>query len=165
MVEAINSFFNIFPDWLHVFFISAVPIIELRGAIPYGILLLDMHYLSVLFFSILGSMLPAPFILYLGENILTKMAGMKSKRISRFAIKLRENSLRKGGKIEKFTYIGLMLFIAVPLPGTGVWTGCLIAALLNLNPVKSILASFCGTAIAGIIVTTLVEGGILLVSS
>lgn len=164
MIEAINSFFNNFPDWLHVFFISAVPVIELRGAIPYGILLLDMNYLSVLLFSILGSFLPAPLILYLGENILTKMAGSKNKRISRFAVKLRENSLRKRGKIEKFTYIGLFLFIAIPLPGTGVWTGCIIAALLNLNPLKSMLASLCGAAIAGVIVTALVEGGILLVS-
>lgn len=165
MVEAINSFFNVLPDWLHVFLISAIPIIELRGAIPFGIILLDMHYLSVLLFSILGSMLPAPFILYLGESILTKMAGMKNKYISKFAVNLREKSLRKGGKIEKFTYIGLMLFIAIPLPGTGVWTGCIIAALLNLDPVKSMVASFFGTAIAGIIVTALVEGGILIVSN
>ena len=121
MTEAIHSFFNIFPDWLHVLLISAVPIVELRGAIPYGILLLDMNAISVFLLSVAGSMIPAPFILFLAKWVIDKMLSSKNEKISRFADKVRAHGLKKSGKIEKYSYLGLFIFIAIPLPGTGVW--------------------------------------------
>ncbi|MFA0814365.1 MAG: COG2426 family protein [Anaerofustis sp.] len=164
MTEAINNLFSTLPHWLHVFLISAIPVIELRGAIPYGILLLGMPYWSTLLFSILGSILPAPFILYLGEYILTKLENSKRGGLSKLAKKIRERSMKKSAQIEKYSYWGLILFVGIPLPGTGVWTGCIIAALLKLNPVKSMLCALAGTTLAGIIVTALVEGGVMLIA-
>ena len=165
MTEAINQFFSTLPHWLHVFCISAIPVIELRGAIPYGILLLGMPAWTVLLFGILGSMLPAPFIIYLGEYLLTKLENSKRGKLAKFAQKIRARSMKKSAQIEKYSYWGLILFIGIPLPGTGVWTGCIIAALLKLNPVKSILCALAGTTIAGVIVTALVEGGVMLIAN
>jgi uncharacterized membrane protein len=162
MTEAIHNFFIGFPDWLHVMLISAIPVIELRGSIPYGILYLQMPYWSAMIYGIIGSIIPAPFIVYLGEAVLTALERSRIRGISRFAVKFRESRLRKSDKIRKYSYWGVLLFVAIPLPGTGVWTGCLIAALLKLDPIKAICAAFAGTAIAGVIVTLLVQGGVWL---
>ena len=165
MTEAINNLFSSLPDWLHVFLISAIPVIELRGAIPYGILLLGMPYWSALIFGILGSIVPAPFIIYLGEFIINKLEQSKHGVFEKIGKKIRARSIGKSARIKQYSYWGLILFIGIPLPGTGVWTGCIIAALLKLDPIKSILCALAGTTLAGIIVTALVEGGVLLIAN
>ena len=164
MSQAINSFFSALPNWLHIIFISMIPAIELRVSIPYGILLLQMPFIPVLIYSIIGSIIPAPFIMYFGEKVLAKLESSENTFLSKLGQKIYGNSMRKRERIEKYSYLGLMFFVSIPLPGTGVWTGCMIAALLKLDPVKSVLFALAGTTIAGIVVSLLVKGGILLVS-
>ena len=164
MIQSINNFLSALPNFVHIFIISAMPVIELRGAIPYGALLLQMNVYEVFFLSVLGSLVPAPILLFGGKFIFDKLENSKYDALATFITRLKARSIKKGEKIVKYTYLGLMLFIAIPLPGTGVWTGCIVAALLRLNPIKALLSAFAGTTIAGIIVSFLVATGTMLVS-
>lgn len=140
---------NFLPDELIVIVVSMLPIIELRGAIPVGILLgLDPVYSAVL--SFIGSSLPAPFILLGIKPIFEfmKRHGILTKLID----KLTARSLRKSGRVEKYGALGLSLFVGIPLPGTGVWSGSLIAALLDMRFKYALPAVIIGNLIAGIII-------------
>ncbi len=161
MSQAIIHFFDIFPNWLQIFFISAVPIVELRGAIPWGIFMLHMNPLYVYVLSVLGSILPAPFILLFIQKILEWMR--RSKHFSRFAKWLDEKADKGSKKIAKYKFWGLMIFVAIPLPGTGVWTGCLAASVLEMKFSRAMLSVFLGSLIAGVIVTSLCLLGVMAV--
>lgn len=165
MGDTLHQFLNSLPDWLHIFTISMLPVVELRGAIPYGLIFTDLSTIQVFLLSLAGNMLPAPLVLFLADGIFNMMLQSKNDKIVRFANHVKEKNLRKSDKIKKYTYLGLIMFIAVPLPGTGVWTGCIIAALLRLEPLKSVFAALAGATIAGIIVTALVKTGIMLVTA
>ncbi len=164
MVNAINEYLSILPDWLHVLLISAIPVIELRGAIPYGMLLLKMPAVKTLLIAICGSMLPSPFVLYFGKWLVSKMTASKFKLFSKFGQRLTDKSVAQAKKIEGYAFWGIVMFVGIPLPGTGVWTGSLIAAMLGLKPKNALLAILIGTTIAGIIVTLLVGAGIMIVT-
>lgn len=162
MVETVNSLLDSVPDWLHVLIIAMLPIIELRGALPYGVFLLKMPILKTVIISVAGNMIPAPFIVYLAKKILDKMLASSNEKIVKFAQAIECRGLSRSEKIEKYTFWGLVVFVGIPLPGTGVWTGSLIASLLRLNPKKSILAVFLGTVMASVIVSVLIKMGIML---
>ena len=162
MVETVNSLLDSVPDWLHVLIIAMLPIIELRGALPYGVFLLKMPILKTVIISVAGNMIPAPFIVYLAKKILDKMLASSNEKIVKFAQAIGRRGLSRSEKIEKYTFWGLVVFVGIPLPGTGVWTGSLIASLLRLNPKKSILAVFLGTVMASVIVSVLIKMGIML---
>ena len=128
---------------LLVFIISLLPILELRG----GLLAADP--LPSYIISIVGNLLPIPFILLLINKILDKMRnGKKSKKIADWLDKKVE---KRKGQIEKFGYLGLVLFVGIPLPGTGAWTGSLIASVLEMDKKKSFLAILVGVIMASII--------------
>ena len=140
------------PSWLIVFILSMLPISELRGAIPYGIES-HMPLWQVLVISIVGNMLPVPFILLFLKPV------EKFLRRWKFFDKLLDkifqhtkNRTRKS--IERWEAIALILFVAVPLPVTGAWTGSLAAYLFALDFKKSVLCIFIGVLIAAFIVTT-----------
>jgi uncharacterized membrane protein len=160
-----QQFLSSLPDWLHIFIISMLPVVELRAAIPYGLIFTNLSTAQVFLISLAGNMIPAPLILYLANGIFNQMLHAKNEKIVRFANRVKEKNMRKSARIKKYTFLGLMMFIAIPLPGTGVWTGCTIAAFLRFDPIKSILAALIGATIAGIVVTVLVKTGILLVTA
>lgn len=138
------------PNWV-VFFASAIPITELRAAIPVGIFAYNMEPIAAFFWGFLGNLLPIPIILFLWPlvyNIFDKIPFTR-KLLHRYVDKARE----KGKTIEKQGVIGLMIFVGIPLPVTGVWTGSLIAYLLGLNRLATIISLAGGAAIAGMIVT------------
>ena len=162
MVESVNSLLDSVPDWLHVLIIAMLPIIELRGALPYGVLLLKMPILKTVILSVVGNMIPAPFIVYLAKKILDKMLISPNGKIVGLARAIERRGFKRSAKIEKYTFWGLIVFVGIPLPGTGVWTGSLIASLLRLDPQKSILAVFLGTLMASVIVSVLIKMGIML---
>lgn len=162
MFASINDTLSILPPWLHVIIISALPIIELRGALPYGILLLKMSYAQVIPLCLIGNLLPAPFIILLAKKVLEAMMVSKVKFFNKFSNWIYNRSMKRSSGIEKATFWGLVLFIGIPLPGTGVWTGCIIASLLKLKPLTACLAAVLGTIIAAIIVSLLVQGGLML---
>lgn len=136
---------------LKVFFLSAVPLIEQRGAIPMGIIAYDMNPSLVFLISFLGSMLPVPFILLLFNKIFAWMK--KYKFFSKINEFIEKKINKNSAHMEKYKEIGLITFIAIPLPTTGIWTGSAIAAFLNLDFKKSVLCATIGGIISALLIT------------
>lgn len=141
------------PDWLTVFIISVCPILECRLGMFTSIVILQMNTFVGFIISFLGNIFPIPFILLLINKIfewLKKIPGIKKP-----IIWLEEKTLKKRDKIDKYGIWGLLLFVAIPLPGTGGWTGALLASLLHLDRKKSFGVIALGVFIAGLIMTIL----------
>ena len=133
---------------LIVFIISLMPILELRGGLI-AASLLNLDPIRSYIISIIGNIIPVPFILWLINSILDWMR--KSKRLSKVAKWLDKKVDKHKGQIEKYGFWGLVLFVGIPLPGTGAWTGCLIAAVLEMDRKKAFIAAMIGILIASII--------------
>ena len=160
MGEIISNFFlNIVGEELCVFLCSMLPIIELRGAIPlaFG---LGLPWWQAFIISVLGNLLPVPFILLLINVIIKWMASSKVKIFNKIANFLLEKVEKNRERIEKYSFWGVCFFIAIPLPVTGAWTGSLVAATIGMKPWKAFLSALLGVIIAGLIVTLIVYGGI-----
>ena len=140
-----------------VFVISLCPILELRGGLI-AASLLDMNPLESYIICIIGNIIPIPFILWLITKILNSMRNSKSKKLNNIAKWLDKKVDKHKGQIEKFGYFGLVLFVGIPLPGTGAWTGCLIASVLEMDKKKSFFAALIGVFIASIIMMILSFG-------
>ncbi len=139
---------------LAVFITSMLPIIELRGALPMAINLFHIAWPKAFLISFIGNLIPVPFILWLLKPVVDILS--KIKPLGNFFTWLFERTRRKGNKvIEKYEEIGLLAFVAIPLPGTGAWTGALVAFLFGLDFKKSFLVISMGVFIAGVIVTSL----------
>lgn len=143
--------------YLITFLISMVPVIELRGAIPYGITA-GLEPWLVYPLAALGNLLPVPFILLFIRKIFQWMK--RYEKLGKIAIKLEERAASKSGTVKKSEFIGLLLFVAIPLPGTGAWTGALIAALMDMRLKRAISSIALGVALAGLIVTLVMVMGI-----
>ena len=155
MIEAIERFFlETVGRELCVFFCSMLPIIECRGAIPLG-WGLGLPWWQTAIFSIAGNLLPVPFILLFIRAILGWMRESRVKFFANVAAWLDRKIEKHKGTIEKYSYWGLVLFVAIPLPGTGAWTGTLIASVLGLEPKKSFLAATLGVLGATVIMTVI----------
>ena len=141
-----------FLKYLIVFLISMVPLIELRGAIPYAVGF-QLPLLPSYIVAILGNMLPVPFIFLFARKILEW--GKNKKNTKKFFTFCLEKGNKGGKKLQekagRNVYFALFLFVGIPLPGTGAWTGTLAASLLNLDFKKSIIAIMGGVVLAGII--------------
>lgn len=133
---------------LIIFIISMLPILELRGGLI-AASLLKMKIIPSFVICFLGNIIPIPFILWLITPIFNKLK--KTKMFSGMVNKIENKALSKRDQIEKLQYIGLMLFVGIPLPGTGAWTGCLIAALLGMDKKKAMIYTMLGVVMAGII--------------
>ena len=122
MIEALQTFFQEnFPPQLAVFLISMIPLVECRGAIPFGIVALQMPLWEVLPLSIVGNILPVPFILLLIRPVINWFK--KTKLLSPLAHWIEGKADKKKDKVLKYSKWGLFFFVAVPIPGTGAWTG------------------------------------------
>ena len=131
-----------------IFIISLMPILELRGGLL-AASLLKIPEIEAIPISISGNILPIPFILLFIKHI---FKWMKKVNLFRGLIeKLEKRAMSKSDKIQKYEFVGLMLFVGIPLPGTGAWTGALIASLLGIDIKKSSLAILCGILIATVI--------------
>ena len=141
-----------FLKYLIVFLISMVPLIELRGAIPYAVGF-QLPLLPSYIVAILGNMLPVPFIFLFARKILEW--GKDKKFTKKFFTFCLEKGNKGGKKLQekagRNVYFALFLFVGIPLPGTGAWTGTLAASLLNLDFKKSVIAIMGGVVLAGII--------------
>ena len=140
-------------EYFWIFFISMVPIVELRGAVPAG-LAMGLPVIPTYIVSVIGNMLPVPVILLFAKAVLlwcTKLPG----GLGRFFMKIYDKGVKAGEKMQakagRGIYWALFLFVAIPLPGTGAWTGCLAATLLDLKFWPSVLAVLCGVMTAGLI--------------
>lgn len=137
-------------DELLVFIVSMIPIVELRGAIPFGFVL-DMNPWLLYVLAVLGNMLPIPFILLLIRPIIRWF--LSTKILRPIGLWLEAKVEKNKGKIEKYEFWGLCIFVAIPLPGTGAWTGALVAAFLDMRLKKAVLPILLGVMIAGLIMT------------
>lgn len=142
---------------LYVFLISMLPVIELRGAIPVGAGF-GLHPLFNALVCIVGNMLPVPGILFLFPRVLAAMK--KGKLTKRFAVWLEEHVMKKTDRIAKGAAVGLFLFVAIPLPGTGAWTGSMIAALVGIRKKYAFFSVLAGVVAAACIVTAVSYGAV-----
>ena len=139
--------------YLIVFFLSMIPILELRFAVPFAVGM-DLPYLPSLIVCVIGIMLPVPVIYLFARKVL--IWGSHRKHIGSFCQKFLEKGEKAGRKIvaatgKGGTFLALMLFVGIPLPGTGAWTGTLAASLLDLGPKTTAAAVSLGVIMAGII--------------
>lgn len=156
IIEAIINFFrDSVPDELIIFVISLLPVLELRGGLI-AASLLDVNLIKAFIICFIGNMLPVPFILLFIRRIFKFLK--TKKRIGKHIISLENRSLAKKNKVLKYRGWGLLLFVAIPIPGTGAWTGALVAALLKLRIRNSTLIIAVGVLIAGIIVSLISYG-------
>lgn len=138
------------------FFISMAPIIELRGGLPYGIAL-GLDYPMALAAAVLGNMVPVPFIIVYIRHVFTWLR-KRSKWWDEKITRLEKKAHLKGRVVRKYSTIGLCILVAIPLPGTGAWTGALVAAVLDMRLKKAIPAIFLGVCIAAAIMTMVTFG-------
>ncbi len=131
-----------------VFIISLMPILELRGGLL-AASLIGLDPIPSYIISIIGNILPIPFILWFMGSILKWMHG--KKHLNKIATWLDKKVEKNKSKIENVGFWGLTLFVGIPLPGTGAWTGCLIASVLQMDKKKSFLAATLGVIMASII--------------
>lgn len=146
---------TILGKYIIVFIISMIPILELRGGLLAASMLGLPMWQSYLI-CLIGNIIPIPFILWLINPLFRYMR--KWPGIGKFVLWCEKKADSKKDQIEKLKYWGLFLFVGIPLPGTGAWTGCLIAALLNLDKKKSLISAIAGVLMAGIIMLILSYG-------
>ena len=140
---------------LLTFLVSMVPVIELRGALPIGVGF-GLDPVLALVVSILGNMVPVPFIILFIRKVLDWM-----KRFDKFRLiaeKLEAKAKKHEGKIQKYEALGLFFLVAIPLPGTGAWTGSLVAALFDIRLKTAVPIIFAGVVTAGIVVFLITYG-------
>lgn len=148
--------------YLVMFIISLMPILELRGGLI-AARLMEAPMWSSFLVCFIGNILPIPFILWFITKIFDYLKSKKGK-LGKLVERIEKKANSKKDQIERLKYLGLVLFVGIPLPGTGAWTGCLIAALLGMDKKKSCLAAILGVVMAGIIMLVFsygILGGIL----
>lgn len=153
-----------FKKYLWVFFISMVPLIEIRGSIPYALAMINngagLNLVLCCIIAVLGNMLPVPIIFFFARKVLEW--GKDKKVIGKFFTFCLEKGHKGGEKLQskagKGLYWALFLFVGIPLPGTGAWTGTLAASILDMDFKKSVAAIISGVVLAGIIVGLICSG-------
>lgn len=116
--------------------VSMLPVIELRGGIPYGVVA-GLGVKTALTCALIGNILPVPFLILFTTKVFAWLR-TKSPKLDRLVVKMEQKGMSKKDVIDKYEFWGLVLLVAIPLPGTGAWTGCLVAALLEMDVKKSI---------------------------
>lgn len=141
---------------ISTFIISMVPIIELRGAIPFGVAN-GLPLLLVCFISIIGNIIPVPFVILFIRRIFEWLR-TKNEKLNNLVLRFEERAMNKSKLVQRYTFWGLFLFVAIPLPGTGAWTGSLIAAMLEIRLKIAIPAILLGLFCASIIMSCVTYG-------
>lgn len=155
IINSIETYLSAINKDIAVLIISMFPIVELRGAIPFGVGM-GMNALRVALLSVVGNLIPVPFIIWLIRPILEWLK--KTKLLSKIGAWIDRRTMKKSENITKYKMLGLMILVAIPLPGTGAWTGAMIAGLLNMRVKDSLPAIALGVVIAGILVISITYG-------
>ena len=138
------------------FLMAMVPVVELRGAIPYGVIA-GLSVPEAFILAVLGNLAPIPFLVVFTRKVFEWLR-TKSEGLDRIVRKLEAKADKNKELVEKYEFFGLMLLVAIPLPGTGAWTGALVAAMMNMRLKRAMPAITVGVIVAGIIVTSLTYG-------
>ena len=143
-------------SFFYTLFISMVPIIELRGGLPIGVAS-GLSLPEAYFAAVIGNLIPVPFIILFIRRIFSFIRKYMPK-LNDMVDKLENKAHLKGRKVKKYQKLGLFIFVAIPLPGTGAWTGALFAAFLDIRLKDAILPIFAGVLTAGLIIMMLTYG-------
>ncbi|MBO4310010.1 MAG: small multi-drug export protein [Lachnospiraceae bacterium] len=149
---------HIAPEWI-CFIVSMIPLIELRGGLIVS-RILNVSLWKAIIFCITGNIIPIPFILLFIKRILKWMKNIKFLGINKFANWLENRANKKSDALKKGEFLGLMLFVGIPIPGTGAWMGSLMAALFDIKLPKAVIAELCGLILATIIMSLLSYGAL-----
>lgn len=144
-----NQLFDFMSKEIMVILVAAMPVAELRAAIPLGVSL-GMSPIHAMVLGLIGSMIPVPFLLFFLKPFFAFLR--KSPYWRKFVDWITNRTMKKSTKIRKYSALGLMLFVAIPIPSTGVWTGSFAALLLNIRIKHAFLAIFAGNFIAALII-------------
>ena len=160
--ELLTNLFSNFPHWLATLLLSSLPVTELRGSIPIAILQYQMNPAEAYILAVIGNMIPViPLLLYL-EPVSNYLRRFKSW--DRFFNWLFSRTHRNhSATFEKYGTLGLAIFVAIPLPATGAWSGCAAAFVFGIRFRHALMAITAGVLIAGIVVTAVTLGGLSLV--
>lgn len=145
----------------YTFLIAMVPVVELRGAIPIGVAG-GLDVFTAVIVSIIGNMVPIPFIIIFIRKIFKWMRS-KSQWLNGIVSRLEQKAERQKEKVLKYEFWGLVLLVAIPLPGTGAWTGALVAAMMDMQVKRAIPAITIGVIIAAIVVALVTYGAVLVI--
>lgn len=140
---------------ISVFLISMLPVVELRGAIPYGASM-DLPMLETFILGVIGNMVPVPFIILFLRKIFSRLS--KNPRSAKWVEKLEKKAHLSGKKVQKYRNLGLYILVAIPLPGTGAWTGSLVASVLDIRLRSAFPVILLGVVTAGIIMISISFG-------
>ena len=138
------------------FLMAMVPVIELRGAIPYGVIA-GLSVPEAFILAVFGNLAPIPFLVVFTRMVFEWLR-TKSEGLDRLVRRLEAKADKNKEIVQKYEFFGLMILVAIPLPGTGAWTGALVAAMMNMRLKRAMPAITVGVIVAGIIVTTLTYG-------
>lgn len=145
-------------ELFYTFLMSMVPVVELRGAIPLGVGMLGHEWLPAVYLAaVLGNMVPVPFIIIYIRRIF-QFLRKRSVRLDGLVARLEAKAHLKGRMVTRYKYLGLCILVAIPLPGTGAWTGALVAAFLDMRLRKAVPTIFLGVLLAGVAVSLLTLG-------
>ena len=144
-------------EFLLTMLVSMLPVVELRLGIPFGIGTLGLPEWAALTAAVIGNLIPVPFIIVYIRRIFQWMR-RRLPKLNSLVDRLERKAHLKGQKVTKYKYLGLMLFVAIPLPGTGAWTGSLAAAFLDMPLRKAIPSIVAGVLIAGMAISILSYG-------
>ena len=141
---------------LITFFMAMVPVIELRGAIPYGVIA-GLSVPAAFIIAVIGNLVPIPVLVVFTRKVFEWLR-TKSDRLDRMVSRLESKAEKNQEVVNRYKFWGLVLLVAIPLPGTGAWTGALVAAMMDMRLKNAMPAIILGVIIAGIIVTTVTYG-------
>ena len=143
-------------DILLTFLVAMVPVVELRGAIPFGVVR-GLNLWTAIIASVLGNLVPVPFIILFIRKIFAWMRAHMPK-LDGLVIRMEKKAEKNRAAVEKYAFWGLVILVAIPLPGTGAWTGALVAAMMEIRLKRAFPAIAIGVAIAGVIVSVITYG-------
>ena len=143
-------------DILLTFLVAMVPVVELRGAIPFGVVR-GLNLWTAIIASMLGNLIPVPFIILFIRKIFAWMRAHMPK-LDGLVIRREKKAEKNRAAVEKYAFWGLVILVAIPLPGTGAWTGALVAAMMEIRLKRAFPAIAIGVAIAGVIVSVITYG-------
>ena len=143
-------------DILLTFLVAMVPVVELRGAIPFGVVR-GLNLWTAIIASVLGNLIPVPFIILFIRKIFAWMRAHMPK-LDGLVTRMEKKAEKNRAAVEKYAFWGLVILVAIPLPGTGAWTGALVAAMMEIRLKRALPAIAIGVAIAGVIVSVITYG-------
>ena len=143
-------------DILLTFLVAMVPVVELRGAIPFGVVR-GLNLWTAIIASMLGNLIPVPFIILFIRKIFAWMRAHMPK-LDGLVLRMEKKAEKNRAAVEKYAFWGLVILVAIPRPGTGAWTGALVAAMMEMRLKRAFPAIAIGVAIAGVIVSVITYG-------